>query len=106
MICGKILRLVGRSTPARYSGETEEPLRLMELLKRLDVGADPRAWFGLEAEPGFGFADAPRGATLQPAAPMTDGRWCMNKPATEFEHRTRFSPPSVSNPASPAPPSG
>ena len=32
------------------------------------VGADPDAWFGLQAEPGFAFEDAYGGAALAPAA--------------------------------------
>ena len=34
----------------------------------LAQGADPAAWFGLEAEPGYAFSDAAQGAELAPAA--------------------------------------
>ena len=34
----------------------------------LGQGADPAAWFGLEAEPGYAFSDAAQGAALAPAA--------------------------------------
>lgn len=34
----------------------------------LDLGADPDAWFGLEAEPGFAFGDSARAELLRPAA--------------------------------------
>jgi hypothetical protein len=39
----------------------------------LGEGADPAAWFGLEAEPGYAFSDAAQGATLAPAARRAAG---------------------------------
>jgi hypothetical protein len=34
----------------------------------LRLGADPEAWFGLEAAAGFGFGDAARGPLIGPSA--------------------------------------
>jgi hypothetical protein len=39
----------------------------------LRLGADPDAWFGLEAEPGFVFGDEARGFLLRPA--LQRGGW-------------------------------
>ena len=42
-------------------------------------GADPEAWFGLEAEPGFRFDDAVQGPFLLPAALRGDGGYLPSR---------------------------
>ena len=42
--------------------------RVVAAAELLRGGADPEAWFGLEAEPGFLFGDAAQGPLLMPAA--------------------------------------
>ncbi len=42
--------------------------RVVTARDMLAVGADPSAWFGLEAEPGFAFGNAPREPLLRAAA--------------------------------------
>jgi len=42
--------------------------RVVSASEMLALGADPEAWFGLEAAPGFVFADAPRPGDAVPAA--------------------------------------
>jgi hypothetical protein len=43
--------------------------RIVSAEEMLRLGADPEAWFGLEADPGFAFSDAPSGALVR-AAPV------------------------------------
>ena len=52
----------------------------------LERGADPEAWFGLEAEPGFAFSDASEGPLLGPAAVASAGGYAPDSPrmATGF----------------------
>ncbi len=45
----------------------------------LAEGADPAAWFGLEAEPGYAFSDAARGAVLVPAARRAAGGYLPDR---------------------------
>jgi hypothetical protein len=47
--------------------------RVISAEEMLRVGADPEAWFGLEAEPGFAFGDEARGLLLRPA--LRRGGW-------------------------------
>ncbi len=42
--------------------------QVISAAQMLGQGADPAAWFGLEAEPGYAFSDAARGAALAPSA--------------------------------------
>jgi hypothetical protein len=42
--------------------------RVISAAQMLEQGADPAAWFGLEAAPGYAFSDAARGAALAPSA--------------------------------------
>ena len=49
----------------------------------LRAGADPEAWFGLEAEPGFAFADETSGELLQPAAVRGAGGYVSAGPALD-----------------------
>jgi hypothetical protein len=42
--------------------------RVVAARELLDLGADPDAWFGLEAESGFAFGDSARAELLRPAA--------------------------------------
>jgi predicted AlkP superfamily pyrophosphatase or phosphodiesterase len=47
--------------------------RVVSAEEMLRLGADPEAWFGLEAEPGFAFGDEARGFLLRPA--LLRGGW-------------------------------
>jgi hypothetical protein len=47
--------------------------RVVSAEEMLRLGADPDAWFGLEAEPGFAFGDEARGLLLRPA--LLRGGW-------------------------------
>jgi hypothetical protein len=47
--------------------------RVVSAEEMLRLGADPDAWFGLEAEPGFVFGDEARGSLLRPA--LARGGW-------------------------------
>lgn len=49
----------------------------------LKVGADPEAWFGLEAEPGFTFVDDASGEFLRPAAVRGAGGYVLAGPALD-----------------------
>ena len=49
---------------ARRSGA----FRVVPAAEMLRLGADPEAWFGLDAAPGFGFDDAARGPLVAPSA--------------------------------------
>ncbi|MEE9606665.1 MAG: alkaline phosphatase family protein [Myxococcota bacterium] len=55
------------------AAERTRGFRVVPAAEMLALGADPGAWFGLEAEPGFAFDDAARGALIQPAAQR--GAW-------------------------------
>jgi len=65
--------------------------RVVSAAEMLALGADPEAWFGLEAAPGFAFADAPRPGGPIPAArrgargylpPRSpEGAWADDAPA-------------------------
>jgi hypothetical protein len=45
----------------------------------LEQGADPAAWFGLEAEPGYEFSNAATGAMLAPAAARAAGGYLPDR---------------------------
>lgn len=46
----------------------------------LRLGADPDAWFGLEAEPGFAFTDDARGPLLRAAVARGEGGYLPERP--------------------------
>src|SRR5262249_58624954 len=46
----------------------------------LRLGADPAAWFGIEAEPGFAFTDEAKIARLSPAASRGIGGYLPDRP--------------------------
>jgi hypothetical protein len=48
--------------------ERSRAFRVVSAEEMLGLGADPDAWFGLEAEPGFAFGDSPRPPLLRPEA--------------------------------------
>jgi predicted AlkP superfamily pyrophosphatase or phosphodiesterase len=54
--------------------------RVVSAREMLDVGADPDAWFGLEAEPGFVFSDAARGPLLDAAVTRGGGGYLPTHP--------------------------
>ncbi len=53
--------------------ETSRAFRVISAREMLEMGADPEAWFGLEAEPGFAFGNSASRPVLRPAA--TRGAW-------------------------------
>jgi hypothetical protein len=55
--------------------------RVLSADEMLRAGGDPEAWFGLEAEPGYLFADESAGALLQPAAVRGAGGYVVASPA-------------------------
>jgi hypothetical protein len=57
--------------------------RVLTADEMLRAGADPEAWFGLEAEPGFAFADETSGELLQPAAVRGTGGYVHAGPALD-----------------------
>jgi predicted AlkP superfamily pyrophosphatase or phosphodiesterase len=54
--------------------------RVVSAEEMLSLGADPEAWFGLEAEPGFGFTDDAQVSLLQPAAARAVGGYLPQRP--------------------------
>jgi predicted AlkP superfamily pyrophosphatase or phosphodiesterase len=54
--------------------------RLVSADEMLRVGADPDAWFGLEAEPGFAFRDDVRGPLLRPATARSSWGYLPHRP--------------------------
>jgi hypothetical protein len=53
--------------------------RIVPAARMLDLGADPAAWFGLEAEPGYAFSDAAGGPRLAPAAAHAAGGYLPDR---------------------------
>jgi arylsulfatase A-like enzyme len=54
--------------------------RVVTAQEMLRMGADPDAWFGLEAEPGFVFSDDATGPTLRAAAARGGGGYLPGRP--------------------------
>jgi predicted AlkP superfamily pyrophosphatase or phosphodiesterase len=54
--------------------------RIVSAQEMLRLGADPDAWFGLEAEPGYVFADPARGPVLRPAVARSGGGYLPDRP--------------------------
>jgi hypothetical protein len=48
--------------------ESSHAFRVISAREMLEISADPEAWFGLEAEPGFVFGDSASRPVLRPAA--------------------------------------
>jgi hypothetical protein len=64
---------------ARKSGA----FRVVPAAEMLRLGADPEAWFGLDAAPGFGFEDGARGPLVGPSdARGVSGRLQLEGAAT------------------------
>jgi hypothetical protein len=53
--------------------------RIVSAETMLELGADPNAWFGLEAEPGFAFGNQPKPPLLQPEARRGVGGYLPQK---------------------------
>jgi predicted AlkP superfamily pyrophosphatase or phosphodiesterase len=64
--------LLARTALAEAASQTGA-FRVVSAEEMLRVGADPNAWFGLEAERGFAFGDEARGLLLRPA--LLRGGW-------------------------------
>jgi hypothetical protein len=64
--------VLARTALTRSASQTEA-FRVVSAEEMLRLGADPDAWFGLEAEPGFAFVDDARGLLLRPA--LRRGGW-------------------------------
>jgi hypothetical protein len=54
--------------------------RVVPAREMLDLGADPEAWFGLEAELGYAFNDAVRADLQRPAAIRGAGGYLPQRP--------------------------
>lgn len=54
--------------------------RVMSADEMLRDGADPQAWFGLEASPGYAFDDAFAGSVIAPAAQLAVGGYAPGQP--------------------------
>ncbi|MDJ0852219.1 MAG: alkaline phosphatase family protein [Myxococcota bacterium] len=54
--------------------------RVVAAQEMLALGADPDAWFGLEAEPGFHFFDSSRGPVLRPSVSRGAGGYLPERP--------------------------
>jgi hypothetical protein len=54
--------------------------RVVSAEEMLRLGADPDAWFGLEAEPGFAFVDSPDGPPMRSAARRGAGGYLPHRP--------------------------
>jgi hypothetical protein len=54
--------------------------RVVSAEEMLRLGADPDAWFGLEAEPGFAFVDSPHAPPVRPAARRGAGGYLPHRP--------------------------
>ncbi len=53
--------------------------RIVPAAQMLGHGADPAAWFGLEAEPGYAFSDAASGPPLAPSAARAVGGYLPDR---------------------------
>jgi hypothetical protein len=60
--------------------ESTRAFRLVSAQEMLALGADPDAWFGLEAELGFGFTDVPLPPSLRPAASRAVAGYLPDRP--------------------------
>jgi hypothetical protein len=63
--------------------ESTRAFRVISAAEMMSLGADPGAWFGLEARLGFAFADAVRGAVLRPAATRGAGGYLPERDAMD-----------------------
>jgi predicted AlkP superfamily pyrophosphatase or phosphodiesterase len=52
--------------------------RVLSASDMVERGADPEAWFGVQAEPGYAFADAATGAVLTPASFASAGGYAAS----------------------------
>ena len=71
-----------REVLGREAGEAAG-FRLLTADEMLHAGADPEAWFGLEADPGYTFEDAATGELLRPAAARGVGGYVSAGPALD-----------------------
>jgi predicted AlkP superfamily pyrophosphatase or phosphodiesterase len=55
--------------------------RVLPASDMVERGADPEAWFGVQAEPGYAFADAATGALLAPASFASAGGYAASDPS-------------------------
>ncbi len=60
--------------------ERTDAFRVVSAQEMLGLGADPDAWFGLEAEPGFLFFDTSRGPVLRPSVARGAGGYLPERP--------------------------
>ena len=77
--------LLARRALAAAANETGA-FRVVSASDMVERGADPEAWFGLEAEPGYVFADTASGPLLAPASVASAGGFATSDPhmATGF----------------------
>jgi hypothetical protein len=74
--------LRAREVLGREAGEAAG-FRMLTADEMLQAGADPEAWFGLEAEPGYTFEDAATGELLRAAAVRGVGGYVSAGPALD-----------------------
>lgn len=77
--------LLARSALSELANEAGA-FRVLSAQEMVERGADPEAWFGLEAEPGFVFGAAAAGSRLAPASTASAGGYGGGEPrvATGF----------------------
>jgi predicted AlkP superfamily pyrophosphatase or phosphodiesterase len=73
------LALVARRA-LEESAHTTGAFRVMSADEMLRRGADPEAWFGLEAAPGYAFDDGFAGSVVAPAASASVGGYAPEQP--------------------------
>lgn len=71
--------LLARRALERAAEQTAS-FRVVSADEMLRLGADPDAWFGLEAAPGFIFSDATTGPVVQPATILASGGYLPDRP--------------------------
>jgi predicted AlkP superfamily pyrophosphatase or phosphodiesterase len=62
------------------AAEATRAFRVVSADEMIQSGADPEAWFGLEAEPGYAFSDAARAHLLTPSALRGVGGYLPDRP--------------------------
>lgn len=71
--------LLARRALGELANETAA-FRVLSAQEMVARGADPEAWFGLEAEPGFVFDDVAGGRRMEPASRVSAGGYAPDDP--------------------------
>lgn len=72
---------LGARRALERAAEQSRAFRVVPAEEMLRVGADPEAWFGLEAEPGYAFGDALGPSLLAPSGARGAGGYLPDVPA-------------------------